>query len=123
MKKFLILSAMSFLLLSNSDCSKKNATTYRGKLEIKGICMNYTISVLADGFDTSLVANSWTDDVTGKAYQNVFRLGSPCNFPADINEGDEFDFIVDTTTKQACAVCEAYYPTPPKALAIKVIRK
>lgn len=123
MKKFLVLSATSFLLLSNSDCSKKNATVYRGKLEIKGICMNYTISVQADGFDTSLIAGSWTDDVSGKTYQHVFRLGSPCNFPADINEGDEFDFMVDTTTKQTCAVCEAYYPTPPKSLAIKVVRK
>ena len=123
MKKFLILSAISFLLLSNSDCSKKNAAAYRGRLEIKGICMNYTISVLTDGFDTSLIADSWTDDVTGKTYQHVFRLGSPCNFPADINEGDEFDFVIDTTSKQVCAVCEAYYPTPSKSLAIKVIRE
>lgn len=82
--------------------------------------MNYTIS-LQDPIDTSLVVANWTDESTGKSYKNVFALGSRCNFPSDIKEGDEFYFAIDSTTVQNCAVCLIYYPVPPKKLSIKVI--
>lgn len=120
MKHILILSVLSILILSNSDCSKKTIT-YKGRLEVKGLCMNYTISVLQGNIDPSLIVSDWTDETTGKSYKNVFKLGSPCNFPATINQGDEFYFTIDTTSVQNCAVCMAFYPTPSKALAIKVV--
>lgn len=110
------------MLLSNSDCSKKR-TAYKGRLEVKGICMNYTISVLEGHIDTSLTVADWTDETTGKQYKNVFKLGSPCNFPANLEKGDEFYFEIDSSAVQNCAVCMAYYPTPSKSLAIKVIKK
>jgi hypothetical protein len=124
MKSFFLLLLLSTLLVSASDCSKKkDQVTYRGRLEIKGICMNYTIGVIGGTIDTSLVASAWTDENTGKSYTNVFKLGSPCNFPAEINVGDEFDFVIDTTKPEKnCMVCMAYYPVPPRSLAIKVVK-
>jgi hypothetical protein len=125
MKLLIFLSTFSILLLSASDCSKKieDPVRFKGKLEIKGICMNYTISLLEGEIDTSLIAENWTDEITSKSYDNVFRLGSPCTFPASINQGDEFYFIIDNTSIQNCAVCMAYYPTPPKIISIKVLNK
>lgn len=120
MKHLLILSVLSTLILSNSDCSKKTAA-YKGRLEVKGLCMNYTIGVLQGNIDPSLIVSDWTDETTGKQYKNVFKLGSPCNFPSTINQGDEFYFTIDSSTVQNCAVCMAFYPTPSKALAIKVV--
>jgi hypothetical protein len=123
MKHFFIFSALTTLLLSNSDCSKKKIATanYKGKLEIAGICMNYTISVVEGDADAAVVDN-WTDEMTNKSYQNVFRLGNPCDFPATIKQGDEFYFSIDTTKGKDCAVCMAYYPTPLKVLSIKVVQ-
>lgn len=123
MKKIIPLSALSFLLLSNSDCTKVSSKIYKGKLEIKGICMNYTINVPGGSIDPSLVEANWTDESTGQSYKNVFKLGSPCTFPAELNAGDEFEFTIDTTADKDCAVCMAYYPTPSKNLSIKVVKK
>lgn len=125
MKRFLLLSAVFVLAVSANQCGSKKEETiqYKGKLETKGLCMNYTIRLLQGSMDTSLISASWTDEVKTKTFSNVFGLGSPCTFPATINEGDEFYFTIDTSTVQNCAVCMAYYPTPPKKLAIKVIHE
>jgi hypothetical protein len=124
MKRLILLSAFATLLLSISNCSKKNgaATKYRGKLEIAGICMNYTIGVIEGDIDTAAIAGNWIDETTNKLYSNVFRLGNPCDFPNSIKQGDEFYFIIDTAKGKDCAVCMAYYPTPPKALPIKIVQ-
>ncbi len=109
------------MMVSNKNCNKNKAKDcYKGRLEIKGICSNYTIKLLEGNLDTSLMAINWTDEHTGKAYTNVFALGSPCTFPENIGEGDEFYFQIDTA-QQDCNVCMAYYPTPNKKLAIKVV--
>jgi hypothetical protein len=121
MKNFILLSLIATMILSASDCGKKEKAL-KGKLEIKALCMNYTIRLVEGDLDTSLIVSSWTDETTGKSYNNVFKLGSPCNFPSTIKEGDEFYFKIDTAV-QNCAVCMAYYPTPPKRLSIKVIEK
>lgn len=124
MKLIIALSALFLLTISAENCSKKKTSaTYKGKLEVKALCMNYTISVVEGDIDPSLVEKSWTDETTKKTYTNAFKLGSPCSFPESIKEGDEFYFTIDTTTKQDCAVCMAYYPTPSKAIAIKVVEK
>ncbi len=123
MKLFVILAALFTLTASADGCKKaKEADVYKGKLVIKAMCMNYTISVLST-IDDSLVEKTWTDESTGKSYSNAFGLGSRCDFPANIKEGDEFYFKIDTAVKQGCAVCMAYYPTPAKKLSIKVVEK
>ncbi len=124
MKKIIFLSALTTLLLSNTDCSVKKASTvkYKGKLEIAAICMNYTISIKEGTMNAADIVANWTDETTTKSYTNVFKLGNLCDFPASIKQGDEFYFTIDTTKGKDCAVCMAYYPTPPKALSIKVVQ-
>lgn len=123
--KFLFFVPAIFILAVSADkCGrdkKSDTGTYKAKLEIKGICMNYTLRLLEGDLDTTQVVANWTDESTGKSYQNVFALGSPCTFPNTIKEGDEFYFRIDSSEKQECAVCMAYYPTPPKKLSIKVV--
>ena len=122
--KLLFLAAIAALPFSNQKCKKQNLSTscLKGRLEVKGICANYTIKLLEGNLDTSQIATNWKDEVTGKTYSNVFALGSPCTFPATLKEGDEFYFVLDNS-KQDCAVCMAYYPKPEKALRIKVLDK
>ena len=119
--KILLLATIAALPFSNKTCKKNVATAgcYKGRLEVKGICSNYTIKLLEGQMDKEKVVATWKDDVTGKTHNNVFALGSPCSFPAALKEGDEFYFTIDTS-KQQCAVCMAYYPKPEKALSIKV---
>jgi len=123
MKLFIFLSALS-LLLSADKCVKKTADTkYKARLEIAGICLNYTIKLLEGNIDTSKIEAHWTDEMTGKTYTNVFALVNPCNFPKTIKQGDEFYFKIDTGTKQQCITCLAYYPKPSKKMPIVVIEK
>jgi hypothetical protein len=123
MKLFLIVCFTVLLSASNKSCKQQQlpAGCYRGKLEIKAICMNYTISIQSNNFDTSMTVANWTDENTGKQYKNVFELGSKCNFPDSLQAGDEFYFTIDSTSVQNCMVCMAYYPTPSKKLSIKVL--
>ena len=72
--------------------------------------------------DTSKVAATWIDENTGRTYTNVFALDSPCSFPADIEQGDEFYFTLKEERDKDCNVCMAYYPTPPKRLFISVTK-
>ena len=124
MKFFILLSLLSTIALSASDCNSKaksSATTkYKGKLEVAGMCMNYTIKLLEGNIDTSLIVANWHDESTNKEHTNVFRLKNTCDFPAGIKEGDEFYFTIDSSSIKQCAVCMAYYPTPSKAIPIKV---
>jgi hypothetical protein len=137
---FSLLALLAIVLLA-SECKSKEkkqatadtATTkqpiadkgstpavYKGRLEVAGICMNYTISVLEGNIDT-LVVDKWTDEGTNKTYSKAFRLGNPCAFPSKIKAGNEFNFVIDTTEQKPCTVCMAYYPTPSKAISIKVV--
>ena len=122
MNKFIYLFALLFIL----SCSKKNSdseleSSYKGKLVVKGICMNYVIQVLDSDFDSSLIELNWTNEFSDISYTNVFALGSVCDFPEDIDEGDEFNFIIDNSKDNNCAVCLAYSPTPNKYLSITVL--
>lgn len=122
--KFVLMMFIAAMVASKTTCNKssKSSGCYKGRLEIKGICSNYTIKLLEGNLDTSLIESQWTDEHTGKTHSNVFALGSPCSFPENIKEGDEFYFVLDTF-KQQCNVCMAYYPTPGKKLSINVIPK
>lgn len=126
MKLLFFLSAILLLNISADKCGTKKAETggkLKARLETKAICMNYTLRLLEGDIDTSLISASWIDESTGKSYHNVFGLGSPCTFPPNIEQGDDFYFMIDTTQRQQCAVCLAYYPTPPRKLSIKVLDK
>jgi len=122
MNKFIYLFALLFIL----SCSKNNSdseleSSYKGKLVVKGICMNYVIQVLDSDFDSSLIELNWINEFSDISYTNVFALGSVCDFPEDIDEGDEFNFIIDNSKDNNCAVCLAYSPTPNKYLSITVL--
>jgi hypothetical protein len=104
----------------NSSKQDKVNGTFKGRLEIQGICMNYTLSLLEENADTSLVTPTWKDEHSGKTYKNVFGLANPCDFPKELKVGDEFSFSIDTAKGKDCMVCMAYYPTPPKKLSIKI---
>lgn len=126
MKALIVLTSVFLLNLPAEQCSikkKSDPTKLKGKLEIKALCMNYTIRLVEGNLDTSQVVAKWTDETTGKSYNNVFALGNPCDFPKTIKEGDEFYFTIGTEKEENCAVCMAYYPTPPKKLIIKVESK
>lgn len=125
MKLLIFLSAIFILAVSADKCGKKKIASgrYKARLETKALCMNYTLRLLEGDIDTSLITANWTDESTGKSYTNVFALGSRCTFPSNIEQGDDFYFIIDSAQKQECAVCMAYYPTPPKKLYIKVVEK
>jgi hypothetical protein len=114
-----------FTLIVIAGCSNKklSGTCLKGRLEIKGICSNYTIKILEGHVDDDSIATEWTDENTGKKYTNVFALGNPCSFPESINAGDEFYFTVQPAGDEGCMTCKAYYPKPAKALNIKVLDK
>jgi len=124
MKILLSVIFISLLAITENTCrhtkNKSISKCFKGRLEIKGGCMNYTISVIEGNIDTSLVQSNWTDENTGIAYKNVFALASKCDFPNTIDQGDEFNFVIDTLV-QNCAVCMMYYPVPAKKLNIRVV--
>jgi hypothetical protein len=122
MKLYSIIPLAFILSLTAGKCKNKNSV-YKGRLEIKGICMNYTIKLLEGNLDASQYLAEWKNESTGKTHSDVFALGSPCTFPSAINEGDEFYFRIDSTYKGNCAVCMAYYPKPHKSIAIKIVNK
>jgi hypothetical protein len=122
MKIYAFLPLIFILSIAVGKCKNKDSV-YKGRLEIKGICMNYTIKLLEGALDTSRYVTEWKDESTGKSHTNVFALGSACSFPSIINEGDEFYFTIDSSYVSNCAVCMAYYPKPTKSIAIKVVNK
>lgn len=122
MKLFSVLPLVIILSVSTNKCNNKDSI-YKGRLEVKALCMNYTIKLIEGDLDKSKYLSEWKDESTGKTHTNVFALGSPCNFPSTIKEGDEFYFKIDSTYVGNCAVCMAYYPKPAKSIAIKIVDK
>lgn len=123
MRPGLILWLLCFVVLTGFQCSKEKAAPtdcFKARLEIKGVCMNYTIKVLEGTIDPSLIEASWTNPADKTTYQNVFGLASVCNFPPGLKQGDEFYFSINPNPNTNCGVCEAYYPTPSKKLHITV---
>lgn len=106
------------------SCGHKATTgtsRLKARFEVKGLCSNYTFSIIEGRLDTSLVEASWTNPQTNKTYKNAFGLVSACDLPASLKEGDTFYFEIDKNEPKQCAVCMAYYPTPEKKLNIKVL--
>lgn len=104
-------------------CNKtETGPIYQGRLEVAGICSNYTIGLISGGLDTAYVEQRWTDPTTNIEYSNVFRLTNPCDFPTELKAGDTFHFQLETAPSRNCAQCLAFYPTPTKGLAIRVVK-
>jgi len=107
-----------FTLLTAATCNRATQTAplknncFKGKLVIKGICMNYVVQVIEGDTSQLQVAATWVDETTDKTYSNVFALGSKCSFPA-MEEGDEFYFTLAQKPEEGCNVCLAYRPVPP----------
>jgi hypothetical protein len=120
--KILLFLTISLVAFGKQSCNHKKQLShcFKGRLEIKGACTNYTIKLLEGNMDSSLYNKDWKDEKTGKIYNNVFALRSRCSFPSTIKEGDEFYFTIDSNYVQRCMVCLIYYPTPPKSLPIKI---
>ena len=118
---------LAFFVLLNITCNKSNDTIqncFKGKLVLKGLCMNYVIQIIEGDVDKALYESSWQNPSTKTTYQNVFGLGSICTFPSTINEGDEFYFsIPKSSIVQTCAQCMAYSPTPSKKISIEICNK
>lgn len=117
---FLFLIIIFFCCDKDTDKSVDLEICYSGKLVKKGICMNYVIEVLDPIPNKNLIEISWHDEFSNKEYKNVFTLGSVCDFPSHIMEGDIFNFSVLENYNQQCAVCLAYTPTPEKLLNIRL---
>jgi hypothetical protein len=118
--KYSLFSILVSMILTNKNCSGNVAKDecFKGRLEIKGICSNYTISVIEGKIDTSLTLATWVDEQTGKSYRNVFALDNSCSFPTEIAAGEEFYFTIKKDRDKDCNVCMAYYPVPEKRLTI-----
>ena len=113
---------LAFFVFTAATCTKStgnNSKCFKGRLEIKGICMNYVVKVL-EGDTTALnLEKTWVDETTDKTYANVFGLGNKCDFP-DLEEGAEFYFTIEDNPTTDCMVCEAFRPTPAAKNNIKV---
>jgi len=91
---FLFYIIIFFSCDKDTEKAMEQEICYSGKLVKKGICMNYVIQVLSDNVDGNLIEKSWTNEFTEISYKNVFGLGSICDFPEDIDEGDQFSFLI-----------------------------
>jgi hypothetical protein len=118
----IILSLIGIVILCSSyECNKTKSGKLKGKLVIKELCSHFVVQVINGSADTSRVTNGWKDEKRKVTFDNVFTVGNRCDFPANLNEGDEFEFSFDPNPPpQNCAVCMAYYPTPGKINAIKI---
>lgn len=118
MMRFTSLLILLFTLLTAATCnpttqSPADATSgcYKGKLVIKGICMNYVVQVLQGDTTKLKMEKTWVDETNDETYNNVFALASKCSFP-DMEEGAEFYFTVTGKDESNCNVCMAYRPVP-----------
>lgn len=113
-------------LLYDNIASCEEGPIYQGRLAVKGICMNYVITLEGEApvewIENERIAEQWTHPNTEVVYTNAFRLGTVCDFPSDIEEGDTFYFTAssDRYKEDGCAVCEAYSPTPSQTLFLAV---
>ena len=76
---FMIKYLVAFIILLNISCNKSNDTLvacFKGKLVLKGICMNYVIQITEGDVDESLFESVWQNPLSNTTYQNVFGLAA-----------------------------------------------
>ena len=109
------------VVCSAYECNKSKSGKLKGKLVVKELCSHYVVQVSNGAVDSSQVVNNWKDEKRQATFDKVFTVANRCDFPSNLNEGDEFEFSFDTNpSPQNCAVCMAFYPTPGKTNAIKI---
>lgn len=125
MKRSLLILLISSLFMGFS-CEKNDevpSACLKGKLVLKGICMNYVIELVEGNIDPSLFEKQWINPMTKVEYKNVFGLASICTFPENIVEGQEFYFsVLDKPDTTVCIQCKAYSPVPDKKLHISICK-
>lgn len=109
--------ALAFVLFScskpaSSIASKAVPGCYTGKLVKKGICGQYVIELQSSDKESLEIAAMWNDPSSATNYQNVFTVANPCDFPANIKQGEAFTFTIAGQEINTCALCEAFTPTP-----------
>jgi hypothetical protein len=104
------------ILLGLIACSPKPQNTsvscFKGKLVKRGICGQRVVQLVGREVGAIVTAAKWTDSLSGKSYENVFTVANPCDFPAGIKEGEEFNFSITTSRGEGCITCYAYTPVP-----------
>ena len=128
MKKIFFILGILMIAVTAYRCNSKVVPAdgvLKGKLVIKEICSHFVVQVVNAKLDTAVVTNGWHDDKRDKVYDNVFTVSNRCGFAAaDLKEGDEFEFTIDKNPPaEDCAVCMAFYPTPPKRNAVRINKK
>jgi hypothetical protein len=128
MKKISTVLLISLFALSAFQCNNKIVPAdgvLKGKLVIKEICAHYVVQVTNGKLDSSVVTNGWRDDKRNKTYDNVFTIANRCGFADEkLEEGAEFEFMIDKNpAPEDCLVCMAFYPTPAKRHAIKIVKR
>lgn len=128
MMRFTFLLILLFTLFTSATCNTATQSPadlpsgcYKGKLVIKGICMNYVVQVLQGDTTKLKMEKTWVDETNDETYNNVFALASKCSFP-DIEEGTEFYFTVTDKDDSNCNVCMAYRPVPTARNNIAVMK-
>ncbi len=116
--------ALTLFIFIGLSCEKNvevPKVCLKGKLVLKGICMNYVIEVVEGNIDPSFFEKQWINPMTKVEYKNVFGLASICTFPENIIEGQEFYFsVLDKPDTSVCIQCKAYSPVPDKKLYITI---
>jgi hypothetical protein len=124
MKLPVVLLILFMTTVSADRCSGlRTGPVYKARMEIKGICRNYTFHLLEGTLDTTQIERNWKDETTGKIHKDVFGVSNPCHIPESMKESDIFYFSIDSSAPEDCIVCEAYYPTPAKKIRIKIINR
>ena len=118
----ILLALMAIVVICSAyECNNSKSGKLKGRLVVKELCSHYVVQVIKGGVDSSTVVNNWKDEKRQITFDKVFTVANRCDFPADLKEGDEFEFNFDPNpAPQNCAVCMAFYPTPGKTNAIKI---
>ncbi|OLY93167.1 hypothetical protein [Cnuella takakiae] len=118
--KLLLLGVAALAVTATPPACNRNkqSTCFKARMEDRGMCGNFTISVLEGQLEGTEA--SWTNEQTGKVYTNVFRPANPCGIPEGIKNGDTFYFTLDTRKVEDCTHCMAFYPAPASRINIRV---
>lgn len=103
---------LAIFLCNVIGCRKtETGPIYTGRLEIEGICQNYTLSVLNGGLDTTQVQARWTDPQTNITYTNAFGVSNPATFRTPCKQATLLNFA---SLLRIITVCNVRRSTPPQ---------
>ncbi|HSC38749.1 MAG TPA: hypothetical protein VLD19_12790 [Chitinophagaceae bacterium] len=130
MRRFIVLPVLlGALLIYSFQCRRDDmdhpGNVLKGKLLFNGFCGQYTIQLLEGYIPPEKIVASWKFPYSDSVYPNVFAVANACTFGGNhLQQGDVFTFELDTPVPpQNCALCLAYFPTPPISNAVKDVQK